>query len=357
MIPQIEPWLGAEELARISECLDDKWITGGKKVTEFEQKIAELCGVTRAVACVNGTMALYMGLKAIGIGPGDEVIVPDFTFIASANAVVLVGATPVFVDVDQDTLNIDSVEILRVMTRRTKAIMPVHLYGQSADMDGVMRVADKFGLAVIEDNAQGIGVTWNGKPTGGFGDVSCVSFYADKVLTTGEGGMVLTDDDEIADSCLRLAHQGNLQKGRYIHETVGFNFRMTDLQAAVGLAQLDKLPRTIEVKRDNDALYRMLLDGIVEFLSIDGRCHDVPFKTVILVNDPDGLAAYLVSNGIEAKRLFYPLHKQPCYDSGGTFPNSERAYQRGLTLPSSVLLTEKMIEYICTTIRRFYGAS
>lgn len=247
-VPQFSPILGKEEADKLLECIRDQWITGGKKVKEFEQRIAALCKVKRAVACCNGTMALFMGLKALGIKEGDEVIVPDFTFIASANAVVLAGGNPVFADVYKDTLNIKQSGIASAITTKTKAIMSVHIYGQSADMDMIHWMAKEYGLFVIEDAAQGIGVTWCGNPVGGLGDVGILSFYADKTITSGEGGMVLTNNDDIADKCLRLENQGNLSKGNYIADTIGYNFRMTDLQAAVGLAQLDKLDSIIAKK-------------------------------------------------------------------------------------------------------------
>jgi len=356
-IPQFEPWIDEVELGQLSECIRDNWITGGKKVKEFEGRVAELCSVKRAVACSNGTVALFMGLKALDVGQGDEVIVPDFTFIASANAVMLAGATPIFADIDLHTLNISPREFEGAITLKTKAVMPVHLYGQSADMSAIRRIAQRYHLSIIEDAAQGIGVIWSGHPVGGIGDVGILSFYADKTLTTGEGGMILTNDDEVADKCLRLAHQGNLGKGQYIHETVGYNFRMTDLQAAIGLAQLSKLPRIIEMKRANEKLYRELLGGVVEFPRIDGMCLNVPFRIVILVDDPEGLSEYLNEKDIGTRRVFYPLHMQPCYNRDGDFPNAVRAYERGLALPSSARLTSEQIKYVCTKIREYYGSN
>ena len=169
--------------------------------------------------------------------------------------------------------------------------------------------------------------------------------------------MVLTNSDEVADKCLRLAHQGNLGKGQYIHETIGYNFRMTDLQAAIGLAQLSKLPRIVEMKRANEKLYRELLDGIVEFPYIDSRCFSVPFRIVILVNDPEVLSAYLKERGVDTRRVFYPLHMQPCYNRRGNFPNSVRAYEKGLALPSSARLAEEQIRYICNKVKEYYGNS
>jgi perosamine synthetase len=358
MIPQFEPWLGEEELAQVTETIKANWITGGEKVKQFERQIAELCGVKHAIAICNGTLALYVGLKVLGIGEGDEVIVPDFTFIASANSVVMAGAKPVFVDIDAKTFNIDPKGTERAVTQKTKAIMPVHIYGQAADMDTICKIAKKYNLYVIEDAAQGIGVKFKDKPVGGFGDVGCLSFYADKTMTTGEGGMVLTNDDKLADKCLILKHQGRTGRGMYFHEHIGYNFRLTDLQAAVGLAQLSKLSTIIERKKKNEKLYRDYLVEVksVEFPYIDPRGFNVPFRINILVDDPESLSTFLNDKGIGSRRFFFPLHVQPCYDIKGEFPNSVTAYERGLSLPSSVKLTEEQIRYIADKIKEFYRA-
>jgi perosamine synthetase len=222
-------------------------------------------------------------------------------------------------------------------------------------MSEIMKIARENHLKVIEDAAQGVGVTWQGRHAGGFGDINCFSFYADKCLTTAEGGMVLTNDDSMADISLRLENQGNLKKGNYIAESIGYNFRMTDLQAAIGLAQLDKLPEIIKRKRYNDDLYRKFLKGVVEFTTINPNCFNVPFRHVIFVDNPQAMYEYLEKNGVGTRRIFYPLHMQPCYNSGGDFPASLWAYEHGLALPSSTLLTEEKISYICNTIKRFHG--
>jgi len=356
-IPQFEPWLGDEELALVAETIKANWITGGPKVKEFEKRIGELCQVKHAIAASNGTLALYVGLKALGIGPGDEVIVPDFTFIASANAVVMAGGTPVFVDVDAKTFNISPECTEKALTQKTKAIMPVHIYGQSADMEAICAIAKKHNLYIIEDAAQGIGVSFKGKPVGGFGEVGCLSFYADKTMTTGEGGMVLTDDDKLAEKCLILKHQGRTGRGFYFHEHIGYNFRLTDLQAAVGLAQLTKLPTIIERKKRNEKLYKDLLADVkgVKFPYIDPRGFNVPFRINILVDNPTGLSDFLNKEGIGSRQFFYPLHLQPCYNIKGDFPNSIKAYETGLSLPSSVTLTQEQIEYVCQKIREYMG--
>lgn len=360
-ILQVKPWLGKEELKELKEVLKSRWISGGPKIKEFQEKIAKVCGVKHAVSVCNGTQALYVGLKILNIGKGDEVIVPDFTFIASANAVVWTGAKPVFVDVDAETFNIDPKKIEKAITSRTKAIMPVHLYGQSADMEAVMRIARKHKLFVIEDAAQGIGVKFKGKPVGGFGEVGCLSFYADKTITTGEGGMVLTNDQKLARRVFILQNQGRAGRGWYIHENLGYNFRMCDFQAAVGLGQLAKLPLIIKRKKRIERLYRKYLKDVpqVKLPYIDKRGFNVPFRMLILVDNPQTLMEFLDKNGIKAGRSFYPLHLQPCYKGKGynikgDFVNSIKASERLLRLPSAVTLTEREIKYVCDKIKEFY---
>ena len=360
-IPQIKPWLGKEELKELKEVLQSRWISGGPKIKEFQEKIAKVCGVKHAITVCNGTQALYVGLKILGIGRGDEVIVPDFTFIASANAVVWAGAKPVFVDIDAKTFNIDPKKIEQALTKKTRAIMPVHLYGQAADMGAVMRIAKKHNLYVIEDAAQGIGVKFQGKPVGSFGEVGCLSFYADKTITTGEGGMVLTNDDELAKKVVILQNQGRVSRGWYFHEYLGYNFRMCDFQAAVGLGQLKKLPLIIKRKKTIEGLYRKYLKNIpgVELPYIDSRGFNVPFRILILVENPQALMEFLDKKGIKAGRTFYPLHFQPCYKgrgfkTKGDFSNSINAYERILRLPSGVTLKEKEIRYVCQKIKEFY---
>lgn len=356
IIPPFEPWLGKEELKEVAQTIKDNWITGGPKVKEFQEKIAKLCQVKHAIAVSNGTVALYLGLKILGIGEGDEVIVPDFTFIASANSVVLAGAKPVFIDIDAETFNLDPSKVEKVLTKNTKAILPVHIYGQAADMPKICEVAERHNLYVIEDAAQGIGVTFERKPVGGFGDVGCLSFYADKTITTGEGGMVLTNNDKLAEKCTILINQGRLKRGWYFHEYIGYNFRLTDLQAAIGLAQLKKLPAIIRKKKRNEKLYRKYLSGVpeVKFPYLDPRGFNVPFRINILVKNPQGLLNFLERKGIGARRVFYPLHLQPCYKVKGNFPNAIFAYERGLSLPSAANLKQREICYICDSIRSFY---
>ncbi len=359
-IPIIKPYLGQEESDLLLETIKDGWITGGEKVQEFECQIAKLTQSKYAIACSNGTMALYMGLVAMGIKEGDEVIVPDFTFIASANAVILAKATPILCDVDSRTFNIDVDNIQRLINNRTKAIMPVHIYGMSADMGNVLSFAHNNNLKVIEDAAQGVGVNYCNHPVGALGDVGIHSYYCDKTCTTGEGGMVLTNSSEIADKALMLKHQGRRKRGIYLHESVGFNFRMTDMQAAIGLGQLSKLDFIIQRKKEMEKQYYTNLQNIngIRFPYHDPNSFNVPFRINILVDNPDELKQHLESNGVASMRFFYPLHRQPCYQYMGLkdsdFVNSLWAYDHGLSLPSWVGLSDEQIECVCERIRGFY---
>lgn len=356
IIPNIEPWLGKEELKEVTESIKAQWISGGPKLKEFQEKIARLCRVKHAIGVCNGTQALYVGLKALGVGEGDEVIVPDFTFIASANVVVWAGAKPVFVDVDRRTFNIAPEKIEKAITKNTKAIMPVHIYGQAAEMPQIMNIAQKYKLLVIEDAAQGIGVSYGGKPVGGFGEVGCLSFYADKIITTGEGGMVLTNDDEIAKRCTILLNQGRMGRGWYIHDYIGYNFRMTDLQAGIGLAQLRKLQKSIALRKRVARWYQKYLADMAEvtFPYVDPKGVNVPFRITILVDSPQELMEYLGKRGVKTARSFYPLHLQPCYKERGNFPNSLFCYERLLRLPSGVTLRKEEVQYVCKSIKEFF---
>ncbi len=358
MIPQIEPWIDEEELKELAEVIKSTWITEYKKTEEFEEGIRKLTGAKYALAVSNGTIGLYMCLKALGIGEGDEVIVPDFTFIASANSVIMAGAEPVFADIDRKTLNIDAGKIEAAITPKTKAIMPVHIYAQAADMDAVMKAAKKHSLPVVEDAAEGVGAYFKEKHTGTFGELGVLSFYGNKTITTAEGGMILTDNEALFRKCWQLKNHGREVKGTFIHPHIGYNFCFTDLQAAIGLAQLRKLPRILEIKKAINDKYRELLAGVeaVKFTEVDKRGKPAHWFTSILVDDVEGLAKHLEKEGIQTRRFFYPMHMQPPYKEKvrGSFPNSEWAYNHGLSLPSSVLLKDEQIEIIAEKIKEFY---
>jgi perosamine synthetase len=354
-IPYYEPWLGEEELAEVTETIRNNWISEGAKTREFEIGLAQRFGVKYAFATNNCTGALIISLKTLGVGPGDEVIVPAFTFIASASVINLAGGTPVFVDINRDTFTIDPKEIEEAITPRTKAIIAVHLYGQAADMDAILAVAKRHNLPVLEDAAQGLGVQFNGKPAGSFGVIGCTSFFTDKSITIGEGGAVLTNSDEVAKEILMLKNDGRPERGVYYHHRIGYNLRITDLQAAVGVAQLRKMDRILELKKEHEALYRRRLSRVkgVTLTYQDPRVRNIPHRVNILVEEPQALSDYLYEQGVGTRRFYIPVPQQPAYDLPTHYPNADWAFDHGLSLPSSPLLREDQIEYVCDKIEEF----
>ena len=364
LIVQIEPWVDASELRELTRVIDSTFLVEHELTREFESMTAQLTGAKHAVAVCNGTMALFTCLRAMGIGPGDEVIVPNFTFIASANAVILAGATPVLCEVRQDTFCIDIGRAEELVSSRTKAVMPVHLYGQSADMPEVMAFAQRHGLQVLEDAAEGIGVRYEGRHVGTFGAMGILSYYGNKTVTCGEGGIVLTNDDDLAKAAYRTKNYGRDRKGTYIHETIGFNFSFTDLQAAIGIAQMKKLSTIIRKKREIHDRYVKELQRVQHFrpVYIDPRCEPVFWFTSFLCSDPAALSLFLREQSIQTRRFFLPLHQQPCYAdgkhirvAGGDFTISESIYRQGISLPSSYSLTDEDQSYVIEQIRRFYA--
>jgi perosamine synthetase len=363
-IVQIEPWIDGAELEELQRVIASTFVTEHDLTREFEERTAELTGSRHAIAVCNGTMALFVSLKALGIGPGDEVLVPNFTFIASANAVLLAGATPVLCEVREDTFCIDTSRASHLVTERTKAIMPVHLYGQAADMNVVAAFAASHGLYVIEDAAEAIGVRFEGRHAGTFGEVGILSYYGNKTVTCGEGGIVLTNRDDLAKAAYRLKNYGRDGKGSFIHDSIGFNFSFTDLQGAIGVAQMKKMPRIVARKREIRDRYVKELAGLADFspVFVDPRCEPVFWFTSFLCDDPGRLAIFLRESNIQTRRFFYPLHKQPCYQDGAVvrgldqdFGVSERIYDRGISLPSQYGLTPDEQSYVIEQIRRFYA--
>lgn len=358
MIIQIQPWIDNSEMEQIKRVIESTFITEAQLTKEFESMTRDLTKSPHAIAMTNGTVALYCCLKALDIGPGDEVIVPNLTFIATANAVIMAGATPVFCEVKKDTFCIDVQWAERLITPKTKAIMPVHLYGQSADMDEIMAFAKSFRLKVVEDAAQGVGVKFKGQHTGTFGDMGILSYYGNKTITCGEGGVVLTKDDHLATKAYRLKNHGRDTKGIFIHEHIGFNFAFTEMQAAIGVAQMHKLPKIISRKAEIQRRYASEIpeQGGLRHVYIDPRCEPVFWFTSLLVPDATDAEIKLKAKGIQTRRFFYPLHMQPCYrgviKTDHKFPISEAVYNSGLSLPSSYTLTD---EEQATVIRELKG--
>ena len=364
LIVQVEPWVDHGELRELERVIDSTYLVEHELTREFEAMTASLTRSKHATAVCNGSMALFVALKALNIRAGDEVIVPNLTFIATANAVIMAGATPVLCEIREDTFCMDAERAERLISPRTRALMPVHLYGQSADMTALMAVARRHNLKVIEDAAEGVGVTFEGSHVGTFGDMGILSYYGNKTVTCGEGGMVLTDDDELAQAAYRLKNYGRDRKGTFLHESVGFNFSFTDLQAAVGIAQMKKMPAIVRRKQAIHDCYVDELGGLAGLrpCSIDPRCQPVYWFTSFLCDDPDALGDFLLRQNIQTRRFFYPLHLQPCYARGQwismpdpDFAVSEGIYRQGISLPSSYSLTEDDQALVIEGIRSFYA--
>ncbi|HNR96135.1 MAG TPA: DegT/DnrJ/EryC1/StrS family aminotransferase [Anaerolineae bacterium] len=341
MISISAPMLGQEEKQAILQVIDSGQLAQGKRVKAFEEAFAAVCGVKHAVATSSGTTALHAAVLAHGIGPGDEVITTPFTFIASANAAVFTGARPVFVDIDERSYNIDPCRIEAAITPRTKAILPVHLFGNPCDMDAIMAIAKKHGLIVIEDACQAHGATVQGRKVGSFG-TGCFSFYPTKNITTAEGGIVTTNDDVIADRLRLIRSHG--QRERYYHESIGYNFRMTEIQAAIGLAQLEKLASFTRARQEHARYLSERLQGVVTPTFAPGLEH-VFHQYTIRVPDAerDALAEHLHEKGI-GTMIYYPVpvHRQKVYlDMGYNdhLPVAEQASREVLSLPVHPALT------------------
>lgn len=361
-IPVSEPSLTGNEEKYVLECIRTNWISSlGKFIPEFEGGFAGFCGSKYGVAVMNGTAALQLALAALGIRGGDEVIVPDLTFVATANAVKYLGATPVFVDSEPDTWNVSPEKIAAAVTKKTKAIIPVHLYGHPCDMDAIMEIAGKHNLLIIEDAAEAHGAEYKGRKAGSMGDVGCFSFYGNKILTTGEGGMCVTSDAEIAERMRFLRDHAMSHEKRYWHTEVGYNLRMTNVQAAIGVAQLERIEKLIAKKIADARLYNSLLQN-VKGLSVQPQmpwAKSVYWMHSVLVDERefgcsrDELMAGLKESGIDSRPFFYPMHQLPPYKNGHSdkdFPVAVRLSRAGINLPSAVQLSEQDIRYVCEAI-------
>ncbi len=357
-IIQIEPWIDDEELLEINKVIQSTFVTEGRATLEFEEKIKALTDSKYAVTMTNGTVALYSILKSLQIGPGDEVIVPDMTFVATANAVILAGATPIFCDVRSDTFCLDIHKAEELISNKTRAIMPVHLYGLSAEMDELMKLCELKGLQLIEDAAQGVGVKYKGAHVGTFGDAGMLSFYGNKTITTAEGGVIITDDRELAESCYKLKNHGRREKGIFIHEDIGFNFSFTDLQAALGVAQMNKLERIIKKKNNirNRYLNEIEKSSAFDLQVVPEHTSPVFWFTNLYTEFSDELENHLSDNNIGTRKFFYPLHLQPCYRhmNQAICPVSADVYNKALSLPSSVTLSDEQISRVIETVNIFF---
>ena len=358
MISIAKPLIGPEEKQAVLEVLDSGIIAQGPRVKAFEQEFAAMCGVEYAIATTSGTTALHTALLAHGIGTGDEVITSPFTFIASANSILYVGAKPVFVDIDPQTFNINPSLIEAAITSRTKAIMPVHLFGLSCDMDPIMSLADQYGLLVIEDACQSHGAKYRGKTVGSFG-TGTFSLYPTKNITSAEGGMITTNDSQIAENC-RVIRQHGMRR-RYYHDELGFNFRMTDVHAAIGLAQLRKLDQFNQARIRNAQVLSSRLRGVTPPYIPEGCQHVFHQYTICIPSGKrDELLDYLTNHGI-GTGVYYPvpIHKQTYYQShlgyDLSLPESEKASEVVLSLPVHPGLSDADLETIIDVVNEFTG--
>ena len=355
-IPVYQPWLVGNEKAYVSECLDTKWISSkGAYVTRFEEDFVNFLRIRAATSVSNGTVALHLALHTLEIGKDDEVIVPTLTYIASVNAIAFVGATPVFVDSDPDTWNLDVAKIERVITHRTKAILAVHLYGAVCAMDKIQALCNKHNLLLIEDVAEAFGSQFQGRFAGTFGDISTFSFFGNKTITTGEGGMVASNDSSTISRAAYLKSQAVSPTREYWHDEIGFNFRMTNICAAIGVAQLEHADSIIEAKRRLAYWYREDLDGLpVTFQAeLSETVHTYWMVSILAENVRvrDRIREVLKESGVETRPLFPPAHTMPVFKSNEVFPVAENISERGLNLPSYPALTREQVSYITAKIK------
>lgn len=357
-----EPQVGEAERALIAQVLDSNYLNDGELTTRFEQALAARIGCKHVVAVTSGTTAIFLALAGLGVGHGDEVIVPDVTFIATANAVTMTGARPVLVDVDGATLSMDPEALLRAITPRTKAVVPVHVSGRPADLRSILEIARQHGLYVVEDAAEAFMSKVDGKCLGTFGIAGCISFSPNKTITTGQGGVVITDDDKLNNRLRELKDQGRPLRGTGgddVHHSIGYNFKFTNLQAAIGLGQLHYLDSRLARMQDIYRWYSRGLGGLdgISLAGFNLERGESPQWTDAFVDRRDELDRFLAENGIHCRRFWFPIHTQAPYRlPDNAFPNSTRMTRKALWLPSAFTLSEDDIAVVCRHVQQFLGA-
>jgi perosamine synthetase len=350
--PVYQPDIGQAEIANVVACLESGWISSkGQFVERFEAAFKAFVNANYAITTTNGTTALHLAIAALGLGPGDEVIVPSLTYVASVNAITYVGATPVFVDSILGSWQASTQDILRVISPRTRAIMAVHLYGLPCDMEAIECIAKEHGLLVIEDCAEALGSYAQGIHVGGRGDIATFSFYGNKTITTGEGGMVVTNNHTLAERVTHLKGQGLAKYREYWHDVIGFNYRMTNICAAIGLAQLERVETFLKKKRLIAEYYKKHLGNLVDFQSEPSDLIHSYWMVSVLVKrakERDQCRNVLANAGVETRPLFFPVHSMPMYTRlYRRLPVADDISSRGITLPSYPALTEDDVQYIC----------
>ena len=356
-IPQMEPWFDDSEAKALYDYIKSGgWVTEFHQTRRFEEMIADFVGAQHCVVTNSGTISLTIALLAVGIGPGDEVIVPDLTMVATPNSAKLIGAEPVFVDVEPDTLCLDIDQAMKAVTGRTKAVIHVSFNGRCNDIERLQAWCSDRGIPLIEDAAQSLGSYHNGRHLGTIGDISCFSFSAPKIITTGQGGALVTNSDEFALRIRKLEDFGRTEGGNDIHHSIGFNFKFTDIQAAIGIEQMNKLPWRVERKKEIYSDFTRQLADVEDVTwlpaDLDGT---TPWFIDVYVHDPDGLQAHLKTQGIGSRRIYPPIHSQRAYRLDHlAFPVTEQASSEGLWLPSSTKLGDDDVARVCQTIRGYF---
>lgn len=360
MIPVYRPLIGEQEKHYVADAVASSWISSrGEYLERFEREFPAFVGAQHGVATCNGTVSLHLILAAMGIGAGDEVIVPTFTYVASVNAIAYTGATPVFVDSDPEHWNLDPADVAAKITPNTKAIMVVHLYGHPADMDPLLALSEEHGIPLIEDAAEAHGAEYRGRKVGALGIAGSYSFFGNKIITTGEGGMVVCNDPVFAERCRHLRGQGVSATKTYWHDVIGFNYRMTNVAAAIGVAQLERVEEVLTAKRRIAERYIANLEGVpgVTLPPEMPWARNVYWMVSILV-DPahrDPLMVFLKDRGVETRPFFYPAHTMPMYASETRFPVAERLGASGINLPSFPELTDGEIDMTCDLVKEYLG--
>lgn len=355
LIPVYAPDISGNEKRYVNDCLDTSWISSiGIYTEKFEKACAEFIGVKYAIGVCNGTVALHLAIHCLDIGPGDEVIVPTFTYIASVNTIAQTGAKPVFVDCRPGDWLIDPADVEAKITPRTKAIMAVHLYGTICDMTALREVADRHGLKIIEDCAEALGSFQDGRHAGTSGDVGTFSFFGNKTVTTGEGGMVVTNDDALAARMRKVKGQGQSLSRRYWHDEIGFNYRLTNICAAIGLAQMERIDQILSRKRALADLYRQLLDGSgLTFQARRAGLESSEWLVSALLpegTDRDAVMERMAAKGVDSRPVFYCAHHMPMFRSDEVFPVSENIAARGISLPSFPALSDDDVRKVADAL-------